>query len=111
MAIDITQYIVRGLIILVTVSLSLSSLILLKHFKGSRFETPIRFFAWGFIFVAVAKFIAIGTKLLIENQMIPKTLKWIMSVYEVLGMVGLIIVVIGIYNQELCCYHNNIGIL
>jgi hypothetical protein len=97
MGTEITQYITRGLIAVITIALSILSVYLLNYFKGSRFEKPIRFFALGFIFVAFAKIIAIATKFLIESKVIPKSLKWIMSMYEVFGMIGLLIIIAGVY--------------
>jgi hypothetical protein len=92
-------YILKSFIIAVLVAMVVFSILVYKHFKGSHFEKTTKYFATGFFTIGIAMIISIIFVFLLDNHLVPLTYKWAMSLYEVFGVIGLSLVVYGLYRH------------
>ncbi len=98
-SVGLPVYILKSLIIGVLIAMVVFSILVYKHFKGSHFEKTTKYFTTGFFAIGIAMIISIIFVFLLDNHFVPIAYKWAMSLYEVLGFVGLCLVVYGLYRH------------
>ncbi|HOO97399.1 MAG TPA: hypothetical protein PKV16_07105 [Caldisericia bacterium] len=87
----------RILILVISLLSIIISLVLRMRVRGSAHERIIGHITMGFVFIAAAKLVAVGTMMCLENAILPKSYSWIMQVYEVVGLVGLALIVMSVW--------------
>jgi len=102
-SVGLPVYILKSLIIGVLIAMVVFSILVYKHFKGSHFEKTTKYFATGFFTIAIAMIVSIVFVFLLDNNLVSPVYRWAMSLYEAFGVIGLGLVVYGLYRH---IYHS-----
>ncbi len=85
------------LMFILAVAMMILSFMLRKKYKNTKLEGVFKVFVPGFFLVAFTIFIVLITQTLIVKGVMPKTFMWVTKLYEIFGLVGIILVVYGLY--------------